>query len=85
MAQQSAVDWLVEQLIKRDKDFNPSSFAIQIYFESSRNIVEQAKQTEKEQIVNARESGKWEITKCINDPNYTFQTSEQYYNETYGK
>jgi hypothetical protein len=50
MAQKTAVEWLVEELIKRDKDLNPSSFAIQIYFESSRNIVEQAKQMEGKRI-----------------------------------
>lgn len=73
MAQQTAVDWLFEQI---PAEWSSSRSAFDAY--------QQAKQIEKEQIVNARESGKWEITKCINDPNYTFPTSEQYYNETYG-
>ena len=78
MAQQTAVDSLWDSLtcLFFFQDGIPVE-AMEIY--------DQAKQMEKEQIVNARESGKWEITKCINDPNYTFPTSEQYYNETYGE
>ncbi len=70
----TAVEWLFSQ--------------IPFEWSSSRAAYEAlaiAKGMEEEQIINARENGKWEITKCINDPNYTFQTSEQYYNETYGK
>ena len=44
---------------------------------------QQAKQKEKEQIINARVDGIWEISKCTMNPTYTFSTSEQYYNETY--
>jgi hypothetical protein len=76
--QKTAVDWLVQQLIKRDKDLNPSSFAIQIYFESSRNIVEQAKQMEKERMTNfANEYADAVMLGCI-------KRAEQYLNETYG-
>jgi hypothetical protein len=74
MAQQTAVDWLFEQI---PAEWSSSKSAFDTY--------QQAKEMEKEQIINARENGKWEITKCINDPNYSFPTSEQYYNETYGK
>jgi hypothetical protein len=70
--QQTAVDWLFEQI---PPEWSSSKSAFDAY--------QQAKEMEKEQIINARENGKWEITKCINDANYTFPTSEQYYNETY--
>jgi hypothetical protein len=75
----TAVDWLYDQIEQYKLTFGDVPI----------NVVQkyrkQAKQMEKEQLINARENGKWEITKCINDPNYTFPTSEQYYNETYGK
>ncbi len=69
MSQQTAVEWLVEQLLD-GKLLMPS-------------LIEQAKQMEKEQIINARADGIWEISKCTMNPTYTFSTSEQYYNETY--
>jgi hypothetical protein len=81
MAQQTAVEWLVEELIKRDKDLNPSSFAIQIYFESSRNIVDQAKQMEKEQALGladeAYEAGRLheEFCNVFDDPKGRFINS----------
>jgi hypothetical protein len=75
MIHQTAVDWLEQEYKKWYRKGNPMLL---------KNVIEQAKEMEKEQIINARENGKWEITKCINDPNYTFPTSEQYYNETYG-
>jgi hypothetical protein len=87
MAQQTAVDWLLEHLMKLDKELdgrrkNEDATVLKL---NPTKIYERAKQMEEEQIINARENGKWEITKCINDPNYSFPTSEQYYNETYGK
>lgn len=75
MSQQTAVEWLFKEICKYHI-LQPMLL---------KNVIEQAKEMEKEQIINARENGKWEITKCINDPNYTFSTSEQYYNETYNK
>lgn len=87
--QQTSVDWLIEQLIKRDKDFNPSSFAIQIYFESSRNLVEQAKQMEKEQIKSSYNQGyrdaDCDCYKSVGADVAKFEDSEKYYNETFGK
>ena len=76
MIHQTAVEWLEQEYKKWYRKGNPMLL---------KNVIEQAKEMEKEQIINARENGKWEITKCINDPNYSFSTSEQYYNETYNK
>ena len=61
-AQQTAVEWL------RNKLFDEWGIGI------SDNVIEQAKQMEKEQIINAYEKGAEESW-----------DAEQYYNETYGK
>jgi hypothetical protein len=68
MAQQTAVEWLIDQLIPKDQH------------EGIMDIIEEAKQMEKEQIMNAHLTGlihplEIEATK----------QAEQYYNETYGK
>jgi len=62
---QTAVEWLVEQC--------PRIETIVAY-----NILEQAKEMEKEQIVNAY----WEGGQDVPTHN---STVEQYYNQTYGK
>ena len=68
MAQKTAVEWLVEQTYKKEW-----------YTIEKKFIIEQAKQMEREQIVNAHLTGlirplEIEATK----------QAEQYYNETYG-
>ncbi len=69
---QSAVEWLVENLI-------PKPNWVQ------RKVIEKAKEMEKEQIINAREDGHistyaeyGETPKCYLDGGH-----EQYYNETF--
>lgn len=74
MAQQTAVEWLVEQLI-------PKAFAI--YDITTCNAIEQAKQMEKEQIMKAVDRGFDEGCKFPVD--MSLSNSEQYYNETYNK
>ena len=70
MAQQTAVEWLVEQLI-------PKAFVT--YDVTTHNAIQQAKQMEKEQIMRAYEFG-------VADPyNFIEDEAEQYYNEIYGK
>jgi hypothetical protein len=71
MAQQTAVEWLVEQLIPK---------AMVTYDTTTYNAIQKAKAMEKEQIVNAHLFGllrplEMEATK----------QAEQYYNETYNK
>jgi hypothetical protein len=63
MAQQTAVEWLVEQLIPEDQH------------EGIMDIIEDAKQREKEQIIDAFDNG-------TNDENII---GKEYYNETYNK
>ena len=59
---QSAVEWLYETLWK------------QTDFSLPNNILEQAKELEKQQIIDAYEQGDIQLV-----------NSQQYYNETYGK
>jgi hypothetical protein len=69
MSKQTAVEWLVEQM-KLDELFNADYF------------IQQAKQMEKEQIIEAHISGMEFIAV---DPNKYVEDAEQYYNETYKK
>jgi len=63
MAQQTAVEWYYDQTVVYGK----TNYA---------ELLEQAKQMEKEQIIEAYQQG------CFDDgPNFT--NAEQYYNETY--
>jgi pyruvate/2-oxoglutarate dehydrogenase complex dihydrolipoamide acyltransferase (E2) component len=76
MAQQTAVEWLIEQLVELDKELDgirKSDDSTVIKLNPTR-IYDQAKQMEKEQIINAWASGV--VSK--ND-----MTAEQYYNEKY--
>jgi hypothetical protein len=63
--QQTAVEWLVNNLPQRFKN---------IMLITGDKIIEQAKQMEKEQIINAYEKGAEESW-----------DAEKYYNETYNK
>ena len=58
---QTAVDWLVEQLI-------PKAFAI--YDITTHNAIQQAKQMEKEQIEDAFKTGDFENTKVYSAEDY---------------
>ena len=63
---QTAVDWIVSKL----------SITFQTMYSEE---IEQAKEIEKEQIINANRDG---VDMVVNKEN--FITGEQYYNETYG-
>lgn len=77
MAQQTAVEWLIEQLIKLDKELDgrrksDDSTVIKI---NPTKIYEQAKQMEKEQIMKAYMDGELQ---------QGFEAeAEQYYNNIY--
>jgi len=58
----TAVEWLVEQIMKHDKSF--------LHFYGAE--IEQAKEMEKEQIIDAYETS-----------HISMMTAEQYYRETY--
>jgi hypothetical protein len=69
MSKQTAVEWLLEQSPTIDKT---DSWYIR--------IIEQAKQMEKEQVVDAWENG---IDNCGEFNTPTIATGIQYYNQTY--
>jgi hypothetical protein len=73
---QTAVEWLVEQI--KDYDFadikDNEYYFIQIPTWILKEKIEQAKEMEKEQIIEAWNTG-----------TYAYNNGEQYYNETYTK
>jgi hypothetical protein len=82
---QTAVDWLITQL-----EGEESLVARIVGLKEYNQIIKQAKQMEKEQIIKARNSYIKQIyNKSIDslihgEVNHKIITSEQYYNETYG-
>ena len=79
MKQQTAVEWLIEQLVELDKELDgrrksDDSTVIKI---NPTKIYKQAKQMEKEQMKNMWKGGQWSVE--------LGGKFEQYYNETYGK
>jgi hypothetical protein len=70
--QQTAVDWLVEQLKSRyDIDIERLS------------VTDKAKEMEKEQIIEACQQGFYDGLDLAKIKKSKFKSSEQYYNETY--
>jgi hypothetical protein len=69
---QTAVQWLVEKLMKGDFVNNPDE------------LIEQAKAMEKEQIMDAYEQGESDAYKqIIINIDKKYESFEQYYKETY--
>lgn len=81
---QTAVEWLIEELLKYDKllDGRRKHNDATIFKLNPTKIYEQAKQMEKEQIIDAyvgNNDDEFGLLINIKD------MAEQYYNETYGK
>ena len=79
MAQQTAVEWLIEQLVKADKELegrrkNEDATILKL---NPTKIFKQAKAMEKEQIMDSYIMGSYDMADKMFRP-------EQYYNETYG-
>jgi hypothetical protein len=74
MTQQTSVEWLVEKLNEFNGENNP-------WFDIPLSILEQAKEMEYNQIVNAylQNRGKGNIVKCLK----TWDSADEYYNKTY--
>jgi hypothetical protein len=78
MAQQTAVEWLSERLIRMIPTISP------MYKYEIKEFVEQAKAMEKEQIINAHLEGWSDAYDYLRDTsNNEARQAEQYYNETY--
>ena len=75
MAQQTAVEWLVEQLIPK---------AMVTYDATTYNAVQQAKAMEKEQISKAWDDGDYAYF-YSKETGRDFENGEQYYNQTYNQ
>ena len=56
--EQSSIEWLIEELILKDRENNPNSFAMQIYFKSHNELIKQAKQLHKKEIIEAYKDGR---------------------------
>jgi hypothetical protein len=69
MKKQTAIEWLINEL-KLNDTIEKENLII------ARQIIEQAKAMEKEQIVDAYDAGK--------DDHHHMSYAAQYYNETYG-
>ncbi len=75
----SAVEWLEDSFrMNFNKIFVDTDFGL------ISNLIKQAKQMEKEQIIEACGVG-FNDGQSYMDGNPKFQSAEQYYNETYGK
>jgi hypothetical protein len=72
----SAVEWLAKNL--KDIPHVKHSYLFKY-------LVEQAKQMEREQIIDANDSGFADGVTHEADGKMRFKTSEQYYNKTYGE
>ena len=73
MSKQTAVEWLVEKL-----SYSQSDGTIISHHFIITELVEQAKQMEKEQIIDAYDMG------YLDYQNLTHDSSQEYFNETYG-
>ena len=73
MEKQTAVEW-IEDKIQSDMTF------IEIL-----GLIRQAKEMEKQQIINAFNEGEINSVDYFNAENITIEEAEQYYNETFGK
>ena len=80
MAQQTAVEWLLEAIGYKQESDRTTTINIHPDCDVS-DLVERAKQIEKEQIIKARLYGGCII--CMDDN--TFEDGENYYNREYGK
>jgi hypothetical protein len=67
---QTAVDWLEKEFVKLESTVGVHG----VMYE----LIEQAKEMEKDQIIDAHYEGQ-----CDNTEGYPIEISKQYYNETY--
>jgi len=84
---QTAVQWYAERLYDLEMAYNQGVIKTNTYIKGKREAVEQAKEMEKEQIIDAVDEGisqgygKYIDTEWGRENDWK---AEQYYNETYG-
>jgi len=82
--QQTAVEWYAEQSMRLELERAKGNISINEMFNQLSNVLEKAKEMEKEQIINAREDGfLWGMRNTNNFYADKVIESEQYYNETF--
>jgi HEPN domain-containing protein len=74
----TAVEWQFEQLFNSFEKFNNGEFTFNEYLKKNLEIREQAKEMEKQQIIDAFDDGYYENGMGRYEP-------EEYYNETFNK
>jgi hypothetical protein len=79
--QQTAVEWLIEKLLDLDYEYAKGLITLGVWSERKNSLIEQAKEMEKEQIINAFCNG--DNTDCTSEQNIE-EFAEQYYQQTYG-
>jgi hypothetical protein len=77
---QTAVEWLVEQLGDSWENVSIGRINISIKVEDYLKLIEQAKEMEEEQIIDARQDG---FNRCFRKGDRKEVANEQYYNETF--
>ena len=81
---QTAVEKFIEQLEEQGESWENVSIGriqISIKVEDYLDLIKQAKEMEKSQIVDAYKNGKWECDKIVMSDKFY---GKQYYEETYG-
>jgi hypothetical protein len=69
MKKQSSIEWLIEEMGNKHS-------GAKVYFNANRELVEQAKEMEKQQIIDAYKA---DLNPCSDED------AEQYYTETFNK
>lgn len=70
--EQTAVEWLVDKMLYIDNEYDMKLITKGEYQAKRRDIIDQAKEMEKQQIIDAYQTS-----------HISMMTAEQYYNETY--
>jgi hypothetical protein len=83
----TAVEWLIKQISSSKYFYNLIEEIESRSTIAQPNVLQQAKEMEKEQIIDAYDEGKSDGYKTARewDEMVIFLNGEQYYNETYGK
>jgi hypothetical protein len=82
MKKETAVEWLDNELWGLKLKLRGGEISLDFYFEQQIKLINQAKEMEKEQIMEAHIAGMEFIAV---HPNKYVEDAEQYYNETYKK
>jgi len=73
----TAVEWMENELLYLDNEYDMKLIDKNEYQAKRKQIIDQAKAMEKEQIIRAHL-----MARCYDTPN-SYNEAEQYYNETY--